>query len=331
MSNGKVYEPPPVQIPASNGVFGSTLGRVAEVPVRDPVKTSNLDISQWNVQPNGKYFPCGPTVDRLPPGNYWPMNSEIGPYLELRPMICDEIVELPDSVSLKVLDTMGRFWESEDSYRKFGLLFKRGILLTGPPGSGKSVCVRLLGRDIMRRGGIVIHGGSHPDLLNHVIKLVRDIEPDRRIIVVLEDLDEIVQNHGEHTILGLLDGELQVGNICFIATTNYPDRLGARIVNRPSRFDERIEIGMPGREARLHYLKHTATDDRIEQWADDTDGMSIAHLRELVAAVYCLGSPYAEVLDRLRSMTKRPETDWNDGFREKPPVGIIAPQRFNGR
>jgi SpoVK/Ycf46/Vps4 family AAA+-type ATPase len=143
------------------------------------------------------------------------------------------------------------------------------------------------------------------------------MEPDRPMIVVLEDIDEIIDKHGEHAILSMLDGENQISNVVFLATTNYPERLGARIVNRPSRFDERIFVGMPGALARKTYLKFAAPaldDETLEKWTEDTSNFSIAHLRELVAATYCLDQKYEDVLKRLRSMTERPK--FVDGYRK---------------
>jgi ATP-dependent Zn protease len=84
-------------------------------------------------------------------------------------------------------------------------------------------------------------------------------------------------------------------------------------LNRPSRFDERIFVGMPTAESRLTYLEKAVerSGEKMEhaellRWRDDTEGLSIAHLRELIAAVLCLREPYENVLARLRSMAERP-------------------------
>jgi hypothetical protein len=118
-------------------------------------------------------------------------------------------------------------------------------------------------------------------------------------------LDELIKRHGEHEILSLLDGEFQIDNVVNLATTNFPEVLGARIVNRPSRFDERILVDMPSAAARMKYLQHATSEDDVDEatlrrWVKETEGMSVAHLRELVVAVYCLGQPYDSVLDRRR-------------------------------
>lgn len=129
-----------------------------------------------------------------------------------------------------------------------------------------------------------------------------------------------MMRHAEHPILAMLDGEYQTDNVVYVATTNYPEQLGARIGNRPSRFDERIYVGMPSRLARATYLqKATAseplTQAEINRWSDDTEGLSIAHLRELFVAVHCLEQEYDSVLDRLRHMTIKPEPEPGFGRR----------------
>ena len=62
------------------------------------------------------------------------------------------------------------------------------------------------------------------------LKVFREIEPNRSIIYIFEDIDSIIEHHGEDEILSVLDGEMQVNKVLNIATTNYPERLDRRIV-----------------------------------------------------------------------------------------------------
>jgi SpoVK/Ycf46/Vps4 family AAA+-type ATPase len=163
---------------------------------------------------------------------------------------------------------------------------------------------------LIARNGIVLLF-ENPQITLAVLPMLRRIEPARPLIVVMEDIDEILGSYGEHDVLSLLDGEKQIDNVVQIATTNHPERLGARILNRPARFDERIFVGMPTAESRFTYLQKTVerSGQRVEsaellRWRDDTEGLSIAHLRELIAAVLCIQEPYENVLARLRSMTE---------------------------
>ncbi len=273
-------------------------------PRKNMVK--GTDVNQWQVGGNGTYRPATRTVKKVPAGAYSVRADNLGVYLEEQPILSDEIVRLPESASVRVLEGIQKFWKSRKRYAKHGLVFKRGVLLWGPTGSGKTVTVHLIMMDLIAQGGIVLFCGP-PGTTLMLMACIRRIEPERPLIVVLEDIDEIIAHHGEHNILSMLDGEHQIDNAVYVATTNYPERLGARIVNRPSRFDDRILVGMPSFEMRVAYLTKAmagASAD-VEKWAKDTDGLSVAHLRELVAAVLCLDQDYETALSRLRTMNKK--------------------------
>ena len=76
-----------------------------------------------------------------------------------------------------------------------------------------------------------------------------------------------------------------------VPTTNYPERLDQRFVARPRRFDRVLRIEPPDGAARRAYLaaKLAADDADVEQWAEATDGPSLAALAEAVISVRCLG------------------------------------------
>jgi len=283
---------------------------------------------QWQVGANDIFRPAGLTREKLESAVYEFEEDNYGLYARQIAVITDSLIPLPDTANERVLEGMKVFWGRQAKYREHGLLYKRGVLLWGPPGSGKTATLQLLSQHILgpEMQGIVVMCGQ-PKLTSLGLAALRRIEPTRRLICVFEDIDEIVQQHGEHQILALLDGENQVENIVNVATTNYPERLGARIVNRPSRFDERIFVGMPSLAAREVYLRKVCTSleiNELRRWIADTEGLSIAHLRELAASVMCLGQPYESVLARLKTMRQRiKETDGIGipvGFNPQPSV-----------
>lgn len=280
--------------------------------------------TQWAIGGNNRFSPVGSTVKSVPAGIYslWSAPGQWG--LELQKVSSDEIYLLPDMATDKVLKEVYKFWESEAKYRAHNLLYKRGIILYGAPGSGKTVAVKLLMNELVRRGGIVMIV-SHVGLAIEALKAIRRIEPTRHIICVFEDIDEIIYTQGEANVLSMLDGEANIDNILNLATTNYPEKLGARIINRPSRFDRRMHVPMPSDEARKAYLQKATRDgvpeEDLVKWVLDTKDMSIAHLRELVAAVHCLEQPYDEVIDRLKDMAKQVETDTGFGAKRKISFG----------
>jgi hypothetical protein len=194
--------------------------------------------------------------------------------------------------------------------------------------SGKTITCKLLMNELVRRDGVVIVAQSIR-LTIMCMKAIRRIEPKRNLIVLLEDIDEIINHNGESEVLSMLDGENNVDNILHLATTNHPERLGARIINRPSRFDRRVYVGLPEVPARTAYLRKSTNDGLDEatltKWVTDTQDMSIAHLRELVAAVYCLEQPYDDVIERLKKMAEQVKSE--DEFKKRS-MGFKSKERI---
>lgn len=286
-----------------------------EPPTRS--KQDKENHAQWALGGNGRYMPVGSTIPRLPAGVFETFASPGMWGLEQLSVASDGIYLLPNMATEVVLEEVKKFWASEAKYREHNLLYKRGVLLWGPPGGGKTVAIKMLMNELVDRDGIVVLVSS-VNLAIVCLKAIRRIEPKRNLIVVMEDIDEIINYNGEAAVLSMLDGENNVDNILHVASTNYPERLGARIVNRPSRFDRRVYVGMPSAEARSVYLqkatKNGLTPKDLSKWIKDTDEMSVAHLRELVAAVYCLDQPYKDVISRLQKMATQVTGD--EGFKK---------------
>lgn len=243
----------------------------------------------------------------IPPGIYeGGSKPDIGVFLRKVELQHDGLIPLPGSVAESVLAEIMRFWELRDRFLERSLVHKRGVLLHGKPGAGKTATVvQLADMVVEKAGGIVLSGMRSPAFLSHCLKMVRSAETDRPVMVMLEDLDYLLERGDESEWLALLDGEESVNGIVYVATTNYLHKLPPRIRCRPSRFDLVVEIGPPSEADRRAYLaaKEPMTSERRrEQWVELTDGMSFAHLKELcvLCGIYGVSAPDAAI--RLRGM-----------------------------
>lgn len=274
--------------------------------------------SMWAVS-GDSYLPCEKSVKELPPAQYTlEVSEDRGIYLTKKGIELDDIIDLPDSVAEEVVGEIEKFWAREEVYRKYGFLWKRGILMWGPPASGKTTTIQMVSKKIIEQGGISVYM-SVPKVAAYGLEMIRKIEPKRPILCIMEDLDAICMQHGESDLLSLLDGELQVDNVVFVSTTNYPEKLDKRIVNRPSRFDKVLKVPFPSDEARRKFLlikepelaEQTYYDEDkgteiplIDKWVKETKDFSIAHLKELVISVRVYDSPFEQVVKRLKKMSE---------------------------
>lgn len=285
-------------------------------------------ISLW-AESGDAYFPCESTVPTLPAAHYIiNLDPHRGLHFLKTELIVDNLLELPDSSSADIIQSIEKFWTLEDHYLKHGFLWKRGFMIWGCAGGGKTSALQILIKKIIDAGGIAV-SICNPELAIIAFRILRKIEPKRPIIAILEDIDSIVQRHGDSALLSLLDGETQISNIVYIATTNYPERLDPRLINRPSRFDVIKKIGMPSPAARELFLtakSKTLANNRglLDRWIKDTDGLPIAHIKELIISVEVFGLDYETSLTRLKAMM---DCEAHSRDFDMPSIGFIKESR----
>lgn len=225
----------------------------------EQTKLNVVSAKMWARHDNA-YIGCDEAVDKLPAGMFTiEMNNSLGLFFKQFEPDTDDLLTLSDSASESVFKHIEKFWKSEASYLRFNVVWKRGVMLWGPPGSGKTTCVHMVAKAVIARGGVAVFV-KHPEVAQLGLHLLRRIEPEREVVVIMEDIDAIVHRHGEAELLALLDGELQIRKVLYIATTNYPEKLDPRLMNRPSRFDVIQHIKMPSAEARRQYLEAKLPD-----------------------------------------------------------------------
>jgi AAA+ superfamily predicted ATPase len=266
---------------------------------------NSISLVQWAVCGPNTYKPVSVTFPKLQSGVYSIAVSQYHGIIYQKKHICvDDLLRFPDSVSDKILAEITTFWGKGKKFQEHGFLHRRGYLLHGPAGSGKTCLVQQIIADIVASDGLVFQCNNHPAIFNDGLSQFRKVEPHRPIVCLFEDIDAIVEEHGEDEILTLLDGENQIDKVLNIATTNYPEKLDKRLVARPRRFDRVLKIGMPTPAVRKMYFekKLKVSAEEIEKWVSASDGFSFAACAELVISVCCFEKKFESAAEDLREM-----------------------------
>jgi ATPase family associated with various cellular activities (AAA) len=168
----------------------------------------------------------------------------------------------------------------------------RGLLLWGPPGTGKTHTVRYL-TTLLEGATVIILSGPSLGLVGAFGNLARRLAP---AVVVLEDVDLVAQERtfgpfGSNPVLFELMNEMsglaEDADVAFVLTTNRPDALEPALAARPGRVDLALEIPLPAEAERRRLLELYGRGLDLEQDVLDeavgrTEGATASFFRELL-------------------------------------------------
>ena len=208
-----------------------------------------------------------------------------------RPLITSDQVILSDGLLELIERQVFAIAEHRERLLRGGQHLKRGLLLHGPPGTGKTHTVRYLLGKAVEHTVIVLTGGAMR-YVRQACALARLLQP---AIVVLEDVD-LVARQREYDeggnpllfeVLNQLDGIADDADIVFVLTTNRADLLEPALAARPGRVDLAIEIPLPGDDERRRLYRLYGRALMVGEGIDDevvrrTAGVTASFLRELV-------------------------------------------------
>jgi ATPase family associated with various cellular activities (AAA) len=175
--------------------------------------------------------------------------------------------------------------------RASGQHLKRGLLLHGPPGVGKTHTVRYLIGELDDTTVVELTGDTLP-AIKEACSIARSLEP---AMIVVEDVDLIAEQRDRYggespllfTLLNEMDGLAEDADVVFLLTTNRADLLEPALAARPGRVDQAVHIDLPDRDARLRlvrlYCRRLDLDtSRLDDVLDRTEGVTASFLKELV-------------------------------------------------
>lgn len=239
--------------------------------------------------------------DKIEPGVYTvEFSREHGVFCKKMHIKSDELFIFSDSITEKLLSEINLFWSKSELYKKNNLIHKRGILLEGFPGTGKSSIISILSNEIINKGGVVfkINGVRNLDIyIDFIRNGFREIQPDTPIITILEDLDQYEEI--EMDLLDFLDGKTHIDHHVVIATTNNTESIPDTFL-RPSRIDLKIEIPLPSKDTRREYFQYkNVPETDIEILINKSNDFSLADLKELYISIYLLDYTIDEAIEKI--------------------------------
>ncbi len=232
-----------------------------------------------------------------------------------------EEVLLENHIKQDIFRSIDEFFNEDGHFfKEYGLPYKRGILLYGSPGNGKTTLVKSITGSTKAPvvyWQITEFTGSHS--IQEVFGIVTRLAP---AILVIEDIDSMPE-YTRSVFLNTLDGTQSREGLFIIGTTNYPQKIDPALINRAGRFDRAYEIPSPPQKVRENYLrkvdkKKIFTEEVLTDIAKRSKGLSVSQLNELYMSIalnwhYDGELGYEKRINELIQQNKRTlKNDWEE-------------------
>ncbi|GMW00318.1 MAG: ATPase [Candidatus Hydrogenedentota bacterium] len=207
-------------------------------------------------------------------------------------MVRQEDIVLPDGVMEVIQRNTSGFFEHASALRRSGRSVKRGLLLHGAPGTGKSYTAKWVAQSVEGLTVILV-AGNQLWMIKQICRLAAALSPS---LVILEDVDLVASRRDGvrhpayeltlHDLLNEVDGMAPDAEVLFLLTTNKPEVIEPAIASRPGRIDQAIEFPLPDSRCRkrLFDLYSYGLDvrlERLDEFVARTEGASPAFIQEL--------------------------------------------------
>jgi len=228
----------------------------------------------------------------------------------------DDVI-LPEDSKKEILRNTANFL-ADSSLRKLNMN-QRGVILHGPPGTGKTMAVKSLFSSLKGKGVTRLYATAdtfrYPSDMNSLFDFMKFTGPTS---LAFEDMDLISPDRNEFgdgrkilgSLLNNLDGIRKMKDpFVIVGTTNDISMLDKAIANRPCRFDRKIEIGIPSSEDIGKFYKAMSGNDVSENVVKSSSGFAGAHIQEVVNTARLIssetGRPLGECIEESCGIIRR--------------------------
>lgn len=206
--------------------------------------------------------------------------------LALREKRAIKSVILPPETIKDTLEDIVAFQERKQWYTDVGVPYRRGYLLKGPPGNGKTSLIFAIASELETNLYVLSLSSNRMDddgLLENLGSI------PAKGILLLEDIDAVFEQRELKNddvrvtfsgLLNALDGVASAEGRILFMTTNHPEKLDPALI-RPGRVDKIVEIGPPTKPEIIRLYHKLSVDDKAEEFAASIpEGMSAAQIQE---------------------------------------------------
>ncbi|CAI5755972.1 unnamed protein product [Candida verbasci] len=288
--------------------FESENSQITIIDVNDSIESTldNLSISDSNIISTEISTPyiftpqtvINQTSETSPPRSKYPNLPQ--------PITYSQVGGLSKQIEL-LKSTIELPLNNPQLFSEFGISPPRGILLHGPPGTGKTMLLRCVANSLSNVHILTINGPSIiskylGETENSIREFFNEAKKYQPSIIFMDEIDSLVPSRNSDDsgetesrivaqLLTMMDGMDNNGRIVVVGATNRPNQIDSAL-RRPGRFDQEVEIGIPDVEAREDILikqfdkmskeKYNLTNDDIYTIASKTHGYVGADLVALV-------------------------------------------------
>ncbi|TFK55460.1 P-loop containing nucleoside triphosphate hydrolase protein [Heliocybe sulcata] len=257
----------------------------------DPINDYLMSVGRWNTEVHEEIWVFNQ--------GFW--QKDAGLWTEVQKADWKDVILKEEYKTALQKDVFG-FFSSEDLYKQLAIPWKRGLIMYGPPGNGKTISIKAIMKGCEEKGYLPLYVKSFQSYAGEEASMAMVFNKARQLapcVLIMEDLDSLINDRNRSFFLNQVDGLEGNDGLLLIGTTNHVEKLDPALSTRPSRFDRKYLFDDPDLEERALYCKYWQKklenndavdfpDDLVTEVAKLTDKFSFAYLKEAFVSTLVL-------------------------------------------